>query len=105
MEDMMSSFENIELIVARTGEQGIDMARSSRPTAIIVDINLPGMSGLDALRVLRRWPETAEIPVIALTAAASEQDRRRGQEAGFFRYLTKPLKVEELEAALGDLVA
>lgn len=62
-----------------------------------MDINLPGMSGIDALRVLREWPETREIPVIALTAAASERDRQRGERAGFYRYLTKPVKVAELE--------
>ena len=70
-----------------------------------MDINLPGMSGLDALRALRALPETREIPVIALTAAASERDRKRGEEAGFYRYLTKPVKVEELEGALEELLA
>ena len=105
MEDLLSTFENIELVIARTAEQGIEIARAARPAVIIVDINLPGMSGLDALRILRRWQETAQIPVIALTAAASELDRRRGEEAGFYRYLTKPIKVEDLEATLGALVA
>ena len=105
MEDLMSVFENIELIVARTAEQGIEIARATRPTVIIIDINLPGMSGLDALRILRRWPETAQIPVIALTAAASERDRQHGEEAGFYRYLTKPIKVEDLEATLAAILA
>jgi CheY-like chemotaxis protein len=62
------------------------------------------MSGLDALRLLRTWPETAGIPVIALTAAASERDRQRGEAAGFYKYLTKPLKVEELDRALRTLI-
>jgi len=70
-----------------------------------VDINLPGISGLDALRQLRASPETAQTPVIALTAAASDRDRVRGEQAGFHRYLTKPLNVADLEAALDGLLS
>jgi CheY-like chemotaxis protein len=69
-----------------------------------MDINLPGMSGLEALQVLRRDQATKDIPVIALTAAASERDRQRGMQAGFFRYLTKPVKVDELVAGLEALL-
>jgi CheY-like chemotaxis protein len=65
-----------------------------------MDINLPGMSGLEALQALRRSSETKHIPVIALTAAASERDRQQGEQAGFYRYLTKPLRVDELLGAL-----
>lgn len=104
MKDLLGTFEYIELTIAPTAEIGIELARARRPSAIIMDINLPGMSGLDALRALRRAPETVAIPVIALTAAASERDRQRGEQAGFFRYLTKPVKVDELEAALGALL-
>jgi CheY-like chemotaxis protein len=70
-----------------------------------MDINLPGMSGIDALRALRDLPETREIPVIALTAAASERDKQRGVQAGFYRYITKPVKVDELLRALGAVVS
>jgi len=69
-----------------------------------MDINLPGMSGLDALRALRALPETRDIPVIALTAAASDRDKQRGEQAGFYRYITKPVKVDELLAALERLL-
>jgi CheY-like chemotaxis protein len=69
-----------------------------------MDINLPGMSGIDALRALRASPETKDIPVIALTAAASERDRLRGEQAGFYKYLTKPVKVDEFVAALEVLL-
>ena len=62
------------------------------------------MSGLDALRALREAPGTKEIPVIALTAAASERDRQRGTQAGFYRYLTKPVKVDEFVTALEGLL-
>jgi CheY-like chemotaxis protein len=70
---------------------------------VIMDINLPGMSGYDAVRQLRQWPETREIPVIALTAAAMLGDRKRLEQAGFQRYLTKPAKVAELLAAIEEL--
>ena len=81
------------------------LARARQPEVIIMDINLPGMSGVDALRVLRTKPETATIPVIALTAAASERDKERGTRAGFYRYLTKPVKVDELVGALEELLS
>jgi CheY-like chemotaxis protein len=105
MEDLLSSFENIELLTAPTAEMGIEMARSHVPAVIIMDINLPGMSGFEALSVLRQQPETERIAVIALTAAASERDRQKGEQAGFYRYLTKPVRVDELEAALESLLA
>jgi CheY-like chemotaxis protein len=105
MQDLLSNFESIELIVAVTAEAGIELALRSQPHVIIMDINLPGMSGLEALRALRAAPETQQIPVIALTAAASDRDRQLGMQAGFYRYLTKPVKVDELLAALETLLA
>ena len=79
--------------------------RARRPQVVILDINLPGMSGLEAVRVLKSWPETRDIPVIALSAAAMERDVRRGVEAGFYRYLTKPIQVDELLATLEQLLS
>jgi signal transduction histidine kinase/CheY-like chemotaxis protein len=104
MNDLMGSFDNIELLTAPTAEIGIDVAHREHPDAIILDINLPGMSGLDALRSLRSEDDTMGIPVIALTAAASERDRQRGIRAGFHRYMTKPVKVDEFVAALEGLI-
>jgi PAS domain S-box-containing protein len=104
MQDLLGDFENIQLITAPTAEMGVEIARAKRPALVIMDINLPGMSGLDALQALQAWDETRTIPVIALTAAASDRDKKRGQEAGFFRYLTKPVKVDELESALESLL-
>jgi DNA-binding response OmpR family regulator len=92
-------------VTAPTAEMGIELARSRQPDVVIMDINLPGMSGLEALGVLRRGVTTAAIPVIALTAAASERDRLRGTQAGFYRYLTKPVKVDELVTTLEILLA
>jgi CheY-like chemotaxis protein len=104
MKDLVSTFENIDLVSAPTAEMGVELARRRLPHAIIMDINLPGMSGLDALRALRSLDETKAIPVIALTAAASERDKQRGTQAGFYRYLTKPVKVDELVTALEGLL-
>ena len=105
MKDLVSTFENIDLLTAPTAEMGVELARGRHPEVIIMDINLPGMSGLDALRALQSAPETKEIPVIALTAAASERDKQRGMQAGFYRYLTKPVKVDEFVTALEGLLA
>jgi PAS domain S-box-containing protein len=104
MKDLLSSFEGIDLLTAPTAEMGVEIARSRRPEVVIMDINLPGMSGVDALRVLRAEDDTKGIPVIALTAAASERDKQRGMQAGFYRYLTKPVKVDELLTALETLL-
>jgi CheY-like chemotaxis protein len=71
---------------------------------VIMDINLPGMNGYEATRRLQQWPETRDIPVIALTAAAMVADKKRLETAGFYRYLTKPIKVPELMETLERLV-
>jgi PAS domain S-box-containing protein len=105
MRDLVSSIDRVDLITAPTAEIGLELARAHHPEIIVMDINLPGMSGLDALRVIRDSPELHEIPVVALSAAASERDRERGAQAGFYRYLTKPLKVEELVQLLEELFA
>jgi len=105
MKDLLSSFDNIELVTAASAELGVELARARHPEVIIMDINLPGMSGVDALKMLRAEPGTKDIPVIALTAAASPHDRQRGMQAGFHRYLTKPVKVDELLTILEALLA
>jgi CheY-like chemotaxis protein len=69
-----------------------------------MDINLPGMSGFEATKRLREWPETRDIPVVALSAAAMVKDRGRVSDAGFHRYLTKPVKVDELVGVLEELL-
>ncbi len=102
MRDLMSSLVDIDLLCVPNAELGVEMARARRPSAVIMDINLPGMSGVDALLLLQSLPETADTPVIALTAAASDRDKQAGAQAGFFRYLTKPICVVELMGALED---
>ena len=89
---------------ARNGQEAIDLVSTTNVDLLVLDLNLPGMSGLDVLKVLQALPETWSTPVIALTAAAGPRDVERGLAAGFFRYVTKPLDVngflEAVEAAL-----
>jgi signal transduction histidine kinase/ActR/RegA family two-component response regulator len=95
VEQLVARCSDMRLLSARNGNLGIQIARESLPEVILMDINLPGLSGLDALRILRADPLTAHIPVVALSANAMPHDIRRGLEAGFFRYLTKPINVSE----------
>jgi CheY-like chemotaxis protein len=78
------------------GTLGIELARATQPQVILMDINLPGISGIKALKILREDPATSHIPIIALSANAMPRDIEKGLEAGFFRYLTKPIKLKEL---------
>jgi CheY-like chemotaxis protein len=100
IEDLIARRPDIRLLSARDGNRGIEIARTSRPNVILMDINLPGISGIKALRILADDPITAQIPVIALSANAMPRDIEKGLEAGFFRYLTKPIKVNELMETL-----
>jgi PAS domain S-box-containing protein len=105
MKEAMEELERVELITVPTAEVGIEIVRTRRPHAVIMDINLPGMSGYEATQKLREWPETKAIPVIALTAAAMTADRKRFADAGFYRYLTKPVRVAELIETLEEILA
>jgi CheY-like chemotaxis protein len=95
VEDLMARRPDIHLLTARDGNRGIEIARASRPDVILMDINLPGISGIKAMRILAEGTSTAHIPVVALSANAIPRDIETGLEAGFFRYLTKPIKVNE----------
>ena len=100
VEDLIARRPDIRLLSARDGNRGIEIARASRPDVILMDINLPGISGITALKILALHPTTAHIPVVALSANAMPRDIEKGLEAGFFRYLTKPIKVNEFMATL-----
>ena len=95
VEELIARRPDIRLLSASDGNRGIEMARASRPDIILMDINLPGISGIQALRILREDPATAHIPVIALSANAMLHDIEKGLAAGFFRYLTKPIKINQ----------
>jgi CheY-like chemotaxis protein len=104
MEDLIADYTRVELVVAPTAEIGVELVRARQPHLVIMDINLPGMSGFEAAKLLRVWPETQNIPIIALSAAAMLSDKARLSEVGFYRYLTKPIKIEELVAVLEEIL-
>jgi signal transduction histidine kinase/ActR/RegA family two-component response regulator len=105
MEDLLADFERVDLITAPTAEIGIELVRARLPDVVIMDIHLPGMSGFEAMRRLRAWPETRGIPVIGLSAAAMVRNAQQANDGGFYRYLTKPVKVDELAQVLEQLLA
>ena len=100
VEQLIERRSDLRLLVATDGHTGVAMARDRLPDLILMDINLPGISGLDALKLLRSFPETADIPVMALSANAVPHDVADGLKAGFVRYLTKPIRIDEFMAAL-----
>ncbi len=104
MRDALEDLSRIELVTAPNAEIGLDLIRARKPRLVIMDINLPGMSGIEATRLLASWPETRPIPVVALTAAAMTQDTARAAGAGFYRYLTKPVRLDELSQVLEEVL-
>ncbi len=105
VEKLLARRPDLHLLSARDGNAGIELAQAARPAIILMDINLPGISGIQVLGLLALDPETASIPVIALSANAMPHDIERGLEAGFFRYLTKPIKVIEFMRTLDEALA
>jgi signal transduction histidine kinase/CheY-like chemotaxis protein len=95
---------NIRLLGAADGKAGIALARANLPDMILMDMNLPGMSGIEAFRILRKDPATRRIPVVALSANAMPRDIKKGLDEGFFRYLTKPIKVRMLLETLDEVL-
>jgi PAS domain S-box-containing protein len=100
IEQLIARRPDMRLLTARDGDLGIQLARSRHPEVILMDINLPGIGGIEALRILRADPATAQIPIVALSANAMPRDIEKGLQAGFFRYLTKPIKVNEFMQTL-----
>ena len=105
VEQLIARRADLHLLTATNGNMGIKLAREYLPDVILMDINLPGISGFEALRVLREYPPTAQIPVLAISANAMRDDIKKGMEAGFFRYLTKPINVNEFMEALDVALA
>ena len=100
VERLIDRRTDIKLLKAVDGSLGIALAKASLPDVILMDINLPGISGIDALKVLREDVTTAHIPVVAISANAMSRDIEVGRQLGFFRYLTKPIVVEEFMSTL-----
>jgi len=95
MEAIIGQFTNMKLLTAYNAELGFDLAISERPDLILMDINLPGINGIAAMKQLRDTAETKDTPVIAITAAAMPKDVEAGLQAGFRHYITKPINVPE----------
>lgn len=102
IEQLIARRSDLRLLTAINGAQGIDMAREHMPEVILMDINLPGMSGLAALKILRENPVTAMIPVIALSSNAFPRQVTEGLHAGFVCYLTKPYEIGDLMQAIDN---
>ena len=100
VEQLIARRPDLRLLSAADGNLGIEFARAYQPEVILMDINLPGISGIEAMKILRADPATAHIPIIALSANAMPRDIEKSLEAGFFRYLTKPIKVNQFMDAL-----
>jgi len=94
-----------EALCAVDAESGLTLARAEQPDLILMDIQLPGMDGLAATALLKADPATTAIPIIALTAMAMKEDREKTEAAGCDAYIAKPLRYEELYAAMNALLA
>ena len=88
-------FKGYQLLESETAEEGIRLAREKKPALILMDFHLPGMNGIEAFKVLRADPRTSSIPIIAVTASAMTEDRKRIIDAGFDGLQTKPINVKE----------
>jgi PAS domain S-box-containing protein len=100
VKQIIEGHPHMRMLSASDGNLGMALARAHLPDVILMDINLPGISGFQVLKILREDPETARIPVLAISANAMPRDIAKGLGAGFFRYLTKPIKVHEFMEAL-----
>jgi signal transduction histidine kinase/CheY-like chemotaxis protein len=105
VEEIVRFRPDLRMLSAPDGHLGLQLARAHRREVILMDLNLPGMSGIEVLRQLRADPETAAIPVIALTANAMPRDIERGRAAGFHRYLTKPIEIDKFTEAIDSTLA
>jgi CheY-like chemotaxis protein len=100
VQQIIERHPDIKLLTAVNGNSGIEIALTALPEVILMDINLPDINGFEALKILRADPRAANIPVIAISANAMPRDIERGLKAGFFRYITKPIKVDEFIEAV-----
>ncbi|MDP6175272.1 MAG: ATP-binding protein, partial [Rhodospirillales bacterium] len=105
MELIVSGIRGMSIISAHNAELGMELAKAKNPDLIILDINLPGMNGIEAVKNLHECESTNKIPVLAISAAATEKDIEKGLEAGFLRYLTKPVQVPQVINAIESALA
>jgi len=97
-------FKGYEVIESETGEEGVRLANERRPSLVLMDIRLPGIDGVEALRRLRAEETTRGIPVMAMTASVMSEDRQKIMAAGFDGYQSKPINVTDFVAAVAQLL-
>ncbi|MGM0435095.1 MAG: GAF domain-containing protein [Pseudomonadota bacterium] len=105
MQEAFEDFTELQLVCVHSAELGLDMVRSQLPDLVLMDLNLPGMDGESALQELLDDPVTRPIPVVAVSANAMREDIRRGVEAGFVDYLTKPVDMSYLFEHLDEWIS
>jgi CheY-like chemotaxis protein/anti-sigma regulatory factor (Ser/Thr protein kinase) len=105
VEQLIARRPDLRLLTAADGALGIEFARAYQPEVILMDIHLPGISGIEAMKILHADPATAHIPIVALSANAVPRDIEKGLSAGFLSYLTKPIQVPQFMQALDDALA
>ena len=98
------TFKGYGIIETETGEKGVELARERSPRLVLMDIRLPGIDGVEALRRLRAEETTRGIPVMAMTASVMSEDRQKIMAAGFDAYQSKPINVTEFVAAVAQLL-
>jgi len=94
VEQLLKTFPDIELVGAETAEEGLEIAQQNAPDLVLMDINLPGMNGYEALVELKKMDTVQDVPVIAISANALASDVEKGLEAGFSDYITKPINLQ-----------
>jgi len=104
VEQLIARRPDLRLLTAQNGMDGINLARTCLPDVILMDINLPGINGIEAMKILRLDSLTAHIPILALSANVMPRDIEKGLASGFFRYLTKPIKVDQFMVTLDEVI-
>ncbi len=94
-----------EVVAAPSGEEGVNLAGTCEPDLVLMDIQLPGMDGYEALRLLRQNPRLDAVPVVAVTAFAMREDRERASREGFDGYLGKPISVRALPSQISEFLS
>lgn len=102
--DVLTAFE-YEVVEAHTGEEGVELAGTCSPDLVLMDLQLPGIDGYEALRLLRQDPRLGSVPVVAVTAFAMKEDRERTAREGFDGYLGKPISVRALPGQVSEFLS
>ncbi len=104
IETALLQFATLRLVCVATAEDGLKFAEATPPDIILLDINLPGMGGIEAVKILRQWNQTKDIPIVAVSADALSANIEQALDAGFTRYLTKPIDVQNVRDTVADLL-